>query len=141
MIRGTFNFIELLSKKFYSVCFDCGVFIIGKLANKKGVVYCLICLLLFLVTDLFWLILDYFKSPNHILYQSNMAPIPEDLRDFVKNMNNDNKVMIWSKSYCPFCNKVRMFSEFASFALKQITQQTFACSKSTIETLERRCSK
>ena len=56
-----------------------------------------------------------------------MAPIPEDLRDFVKNMNNDNKVMIWSKSYCPFCNKVRTFSEFASFVLKQITQQTFAC--------------
>ena len=55
-----------------------------------------------------------------------MAPIPEDLCDFVKNMNNDNKVMIWSKSYCPFCNKVRTFSEFASFVLKQITQQTFA---------------
>ena len=66
-----------------------------------------------------------------------MAPIPEDLRDFVKNMNNDNKVMIWSKSYCPFCNKVRVFTEFASCVPKQITQQTFDFSKSTIETLEK----
>ena len=35
-----------------------------------------------------------------------MAPV-DSLNQLVDSHNNENKVMIWSKSYCPFCNKVK----------------------------------
>ena len=71
-----------------------------------------------------------------------MAPIPEDLRDFAKNMNNE--VMIWYKSYCPFCNKVRVLKEFVSYLPKHFLnnrnnkKRYKICSKLTIKTPERR---
>ena len=68
-----------------------------------------------------------------------MAPIPEDLGDFVKNMNNENKVMIWSKSYCPFCNKVSVLKKFASYLPKHLLsnrnnrKRYEICSKLTVQ--------
>lgn len=35
-----------------------------------------------------------------------MAPV-DSVNQLVENLNNENVVMIWSKSYCPFCNKVK----------------------------------
>ncbi|ELT88803.1 hypothetical protein CAPTEDRAFT_152062 [Capitella teleta] len=38
-----------------------------------------------------------------------MAPVPnvEELNKFIKDSVHANQVMIWSKSYCPYCKKVK----------------------------------
>ena len=35
-----------------------------------------------------------------------MAPV-DSVTQLVETLNKENAVMIWSKSYCPFCNKVK----------------------------------
>ena len=55
-----------------------------------------------------------------------MAPVPENIVTLVEKYIHENAVMMFSKSYCPFCKKVRIFynNQFPNrIAVLQITNR------------------